>query len=71
MKAVLLAVGVLGLAAVFGLFEPTPASGQPVTSDDVRLVSERMSEQTPGRTCLCFTPGIGKGKGKGRTRGQG
>jgi hypothetical protein len=45
MKAVLLAVGVLGLAIAFGMFEP--ASAKPVTSDDVRFVSERMSEQ-PG-----------------------
>lgn len=45
MKAVLLAVGVLGLGAVFAMFEPAPASAKPVTSDDVRLVSERMSEQ--------------------------
>jgi hypothetical protein len=53
MKAVLLAAGVLGLAAIFGGFEPTPASGQPVTSDDVRLVSEQMSEGTSGTMCVC------------------
>lgn len=46
MKAVVLVVGVLGLAAVFGLCEPTPGSGTAVTSGDVRLVSEQMSEQT-------------------------
>ena len=56
MKAVLLALGVLGLAAVFGLCEPAPAAAKPVTSDDVRLVSEQMSEQSSGRTCVCFHP---------------
>jgi hypothetical protein len=45
MKAVLFATGLLGLAAVFSLFEPTLASSQPVASSDVRLVSERMPEQ--------------------------
>jgi hypothetical protein len=39
----LLAVGLLGLAGVFGLFEPVSASPQRVTSDDVQLVSERTS----------------------------
>ena len=55
MKAVLLAVGVLGLAAVFGLCEPLPASATPVTSDDVRLVSERMNV---GQTCTRNKNGI-------------
>jgi len=44
MKAVLLTIGVLGLAAVFDMTEPTSASTQLVTSDDVRLVSEQRSE---------------------------
>ncbi len=35
----------LGLAAVFGLCEPTPASANIVTSGDVRLVSERLVTQ--------------------------
>ena len=43
MRTLLLAVGVLGLAVVFGWSEPAPASAQPVTSDDVQLVSEQMS----------------------------
>ena len=43
MRALLLAVGVLGLVAVFGLSEPAPASAEPVTSDDVQLMSEQMS----------------------------
>ena len=43
MRALLLAVGVLGLAVVFGWSEPVPASTKPVTSDDVQLVSEQMS----------------------------
>ena len=42
MKALLSVVGVLGLAALFGLFEPASASHRPVTSDDVRLVSEEI-----------------------------
>jgi hypothetical protein len=53
MKAVLFAAGVLGLAVTFGLFEPSSASGQPVTSDGVRLVSEQMSEGTSGTMCVC------------------
>jgi hypothetical protein len=68
MKAVLFAVGVLGLAAVFGLCEPTPAAGTPVTSDDVRLVAEQMSEQDPGSTCVVRVRGKGKG---GYARGYG
>jgi hypothetical protein len=49
MKALLSVVGVFGLAAVFGFFEPASASHRSVTSEDVRLVSEEMplvSEQT-------------------------
>jgi hypothetical protein len=61
MKAVLLAVGVLGLGAFIAMFEPGRASAAPVTSKEVRLVSEQLNAQTPGRTCL----GI-KLKGKGR-----
>jgi hypothetical protein len=44
MKALLFAVGVLGLAAVFSLFEPAPASATPVTSDDVGVTSEKVQE---------------------------
>ena len=43
MRALLLAVGVLGLVAVFGLSEPAPASAEPVTSDDLQLMSEQLS----------------------------
>ena len=39
------ALTVLGLAGVFGLFEPTSASAKVVTSGDVRLVSERIVTQ--------------------------
>ena len=46
MKAFLLAVCVLGLAVGFGLCEPEPTSVSAVTSDEVRLVSERIAEQT-------------------------
>ena len=45
MKVLLSVFGVLGLAVVFGLFEPASASTQPVTSDDVQMVSEQMSSQ--------------------------
>ena len=45
MRALLSVIGVLGLAVVFGMSEPAPASTQPVTSDDVRLVSEQMSSE--------------------------
>jgi hypothetical protein len=44
MKALLFAVGVLGLAAVFAMFEPTPASATPVTSDDVGVTLEKVQE---------------------------
>jgi hypothetical protein len=44
MKALLFAIGVLGLAAVFSLFEPAPASATPVTSDDVGVTSEKVQE---------------------------
>ena len=43
MKSLLSLFGLLGLAVVFGMSEPAPASTQPVTSDDVRLVSEQTS----------------------------
>ena len=45
MRALLLAMGVLGLAAVFGMSEPSFATSKPVTSDDVQLLSEQMPEQ--------------------------
>ena len=45
MKAALLALGVLGLAAIFGMSEPAPVSAKPVTLDNVRLVSEQMAPQ--------------------------
>ena len=45
MKTLLSVVGVLGLAVVFGLSEPAPASTKPVTSDDVQLLSEQMPSQ--------------------------
>ena len=48
MKVLLSLVCVLGLAVVFGLSEPAPASTQPVTSDDVQLVSEQtLAENGP------------------------
>ncbi len=43
MKGLLVALGVLGLAAVFSLSEPARASSSPVASDEVRLTSEHMS----------------------------
>jgi hypothetical protein len=54
MKMLVFAVGVLGLAALFGMSEPSSASAQPVTSADVRLVSEKVSDQASenGRTCI-------------------
>jgi hypothetical protein len=66
MKAVLFAVGVLGLGALFAMSEPETASATPVSSDDVVLVSEEMSEQSPGLTCIYRNP---KGKGKASVRG--
>lgn len=68
MKAVLSVVCVLGLGAIFAMFEPTPASATPVTSDDVRLVSEQMSGQSPGLTCVLRNP---KGKGRVSLKGPG
>jgi len=68
MKAVLFALGVLGLGAIFALFEPTPASASTVTTDDVRLVSEKVTEQPPGVTCVSFNP---KGKGRVSLKGPG
>ncbi len=40
-----MALAMLGLAAVFTAFEPTPASAKSVTSGDVRLQSERLVTQ--------------------------
>jgi hypothetical protein len=48
MKALLFAVGVLGLAAAFARFEPTPASATPVTSDEVGVTSEKVQEPSSG-----------------------
>lgn len=62
MKAVLAAVVVLALGVFFARFEPARASATPVTSDDVRLVSEQMSEQTPGRACVWNARTKGKGQ---------
>ena len=47
MKGILIATGVLGIALVFGQCERAPASShtEPVTSSDVRLVSERMTDR--------------------------
>ncbi|MEX0611427.1 MAG: hypothetical protein WD738_23180 [Pirellulales bacterium] len=42
MRVFLLVVGVFGLAAVFTLCEPAPASSELVTSGEVQLVSEQM-----------------------------
>jgi len=61
MKALLSVVGVLGLAVVFGLTEPVPASTQPVTLDDVRLVSEQVSNDDGP---------LGAKNGKTRGRGR-
>lgn len=66
MRVVLAAIGVLALAVVFRLFEPALASATPVTSDDVELESEQMSEQSSGLTCIYRNP---KGKGKASVRG--
>jgi hypothetical protein len=43
MRALLLSVGLLGLALLFAFAEPAPASTQRVTSDDVELASEQTS----------------------------
>jgi hypothetical protein len=52
MKVLVFALGVLGLSAAFGLFEPAAASGQLVASNEVCLVAEQISERTDsGRTC--------------------
>ena len=45
MKGLLLATGVLGLAAVFAMSEPSFATGKQVTSGDVQLLTEQMPEQ--------------------------
>ena len=45
MKALLLAIGILGLAAVIGKFEPASASAKAVTSDEVQLLSEQIATQ--------------------------
>jgi hypothetical protein len=41
MRALLLSVGLLGLALLVAISEPAPASTQRVTSDDVELASEQ------------------------------
>jgi len=43
MKAILSVVGVVGLAAVLGLFEPAAAAA-PVSATDVRVLSEQLTE---------------------------
>lgn len=47
MKAFLLAVGVLGLAAYVGRSEPAPACTAPITSGEVQLVSEDLPPGEP------------------------
>jgi hypothetical protein len=62
MRALLLTVGLLGLALLFAFAEPAPASTQRVTSDDVELASEQMSSDrgpTAGHNGRAFkTKGI-------------
>jgi hypothetical protein len=50
MRALLLAIGVLALAAVFGLSEPAPAAGEPVAPDELQLVREQSSEPPSSHT---------------------
>ena len=56
MKMLVFAVGVLGLAAHVSMSESSQASAQPVTSADVQLMSEKVSDQGSGdgRTCINF-----------------
>jgi hypothetical protein len=58
MRALLLSVGLLGLALLFAVAESAPASTQRVTSDDVELASER--------TLLDIDPRAGKNGNQGR-----
>jgi len=55
-KMLVFAVGVLGLAAHVSMSESSQASAQPVTSADVQLMSEKVSDQGSGdgRTCINF-----------------
>ncbi len=65
MKSLLSLFGLLGLAVVFGMSEPVPASTQPITSDDVRLVSEQTSIEIGQKA------GKNGNTGKNGTRGRG
>lgn len=47
MRGLLFAIGLLGVAALIGWFEPVSASARPVTSEDVQLASEAISSQEP------------------------
>ncbi len=44
MRVLLFAAGVLGIALVFGQCEHAPAAAGPVTSQDVQLLSEQVSD---------------------------
>lgn len=65
MKALLAAIGVLGLAVAFGLCEPAPASARAVTSADVQLVSEQVVSDDDPRGAK-----YGNLRGRGRGRGN-
>ncbi len=71
MRVLLFAAGVLGIALVFGQCERAPAAAEPVTSDDVQLLSEQVASldgpQGFGKNGNGGMNGIGGGaKGAGR-----
>jgi hypothetical protein len=68
MRVLLFAAGVLGIALVFGACERAPGAADPVTSQDVQLLSEQVAS-------LDGPQGFGKNGNKngfgGGTRGYG
>ena len=68
MRVLLLSVAVLALAVVFGMSERAPGSTQPVSSDDVGLVSEQtLSEHDPKAGKNGNSDRNGRGRGGRRT----
>ncbi len=58
------ALTMLGVAGVFSLFEPTPSSAKSITSEDVRLASERIVTQSSDSNARGRNGNLG---GNGRT----
>lgn len=69
MRAFLIAVGILAVAIVFGRFEPASASEQPITSEDVNLISEQSSNLEGSQSA--YRSGFKNGQVTRRSAGRG